>query len=101
MKIINDGGYNNDERESFREIIFSNTIQSMRVLVEAAQRLGIALGDANNEKYAKAILDMPTQVEGDVFPKEAVEAIKSLWADSGIQATFLRANEFNLNDSAK
>ncbi|KAJ1673823.1 guanine nucleotide-binding protein subunit alpha, partial [Spiromyces aspiralis] len=30
MKLIHDGGYSREERESFKEIIFSNTIQSMR-----------------------------------------------------------------------
>ncbi|KAJ2387062.1 guanine nucleotide-binding protein subunit alpha, partial [Coemansia sp. RSA 2603] len=30
MKLIHDGGYSQDERESFKEVIFSNTIQSMR-----------------------------------------------------------------------
>ncbi|KAJ2654375.1 guanine nucleotide-binding protein subunit alpha, partial [Coemansia sp. RSA 1285] len=30
MKLIHDGGYSQEERESFKEVIFSNTIQSMR-----------------------------------------------------------------------
>lgn len=30
MKLIHHGGYTRNERESYREIIFSNTVQSMR-----------------------------------------------------------------------
>jgi guanine nucleotide-binding protein subunit alpha len=30
MKLIHHGGYNESERDSYKEIIFSNTIQSMR-----------------------------------------------------------------------
>lgn len=30
MKLIHHGGYNDQERESYKEIIYSNTIQSMR-----------------------------------------------------------------------
>ena len=30
MKLIHHGGYNDAERESYKEIIYSNTIQSMR-----------------------------------------------------------------------
>lgn len=30
MKLIHNGGYNDAEREQYKEIIFSNTIQSMR-----------------------------------------------------------------------
>ncbi|KAJ2370183.1 guanine nucleotide-binding protein subunit alpha, partial [Coemansia sp. RSA 2611] len=39
MKLIHDGGYSHEERESFKEVIFSNTIQSMRVLLEAMDSL--------------------------------------------------------------
>ena len=30
MKLIHHGGYNDNERDSYKEIIYSNTIQSMR-----------------------------------------------------------------------
>lgn len=30
MKLIHHGGYNEAERDSYKEIIYSNTIQSMR-----------------------------------------------------------------------
>ena len=33
MKLINEGSYSRDERESFKEIIYSNTVQSMRVIL--------------------------------------------------------------------
>lgn len=32
MKLIHHGGYNDSERDSYKEIIFSNTIQSMRLV---------------------------------------------------------------------
>ena len=31
MKLIHEGSYSDTERETYKEIIFSNTIQSMRV----------------------------------------------------------------------
>lgn len=34
------------------------------------------------------------------MPPELVEVIRKLWKDSGIQACFDRAAEFQLNDSA-
>ena len=33
MKLIHHGGYNEQERDSYKEIIFSNTIQSMRYVL--------------------------------------------------------------------
>lgn len=35
MKLIHHGGYNDQERDSYKEIIFSNTIQSMRCAIFA------------------------------------------------------------------
>ncbi|KAI7111898.1 hypothetical protein KC324_g14463, partial [Hortaea werneckii] len=49
MKLIHEGGYSRDERESFREIIFSNTCQSMRVILEAMESLEIPLEDQRAE----------------------------------------------------
>lgn len=43
MKLIHEGGYSRDERESFKEIIFSNTVQSMRVILEAMESLELPL----------------------------------------------------------
>ena len=37
---------------------------------------------------------------GGALPNEVGVAIQALWDDAGIQATFKRANEFQLNDSA-
>ena len=35
------------------------------------------------------------------FSEELLEAMKRLWADSGVQQCFVRSNEYQLNDSAK
>jgi guanine nucleotide-binding protein subunit alpha len=100
MKLIHDNGYNNDERESFKEIIFSNVIQSMRVLLEAMKILKIDLGDASNQKHVEVITSLPGQIEGDTIPQSIATAIKILWQDSGVKACFARSNEFQLNDSS-
>jgi len=49
MKIINDGGYSKDDRDSYKEIIFSNTIQSMRVIIEAMEKLEIPYENAESK----------------------------------------------------
>jgi guanine nucleotide-binding protein subunit alpha len=43
MKLIHHGGYTEQERESYKEIIFSNTIQSMRAILKAMPQLDISL----------------------------------------------------------
>ncbi|KAI9230249.1 MAG: G-protein complex alpha subunit GpaA/FadA [Piptocephalis tieghemiana] len=101
MKLIHDGGYNDDERESFKEIIFSNTVQSMRVILEAAQSMGIPLQSDGASYWSSVIMDLPHQIEADSLPQEVAEAIRGLWMDPGVQQCFGRSREFQLNDSAK
>ncbi|CAG8566297.1 595_t:CDS:2 [Ambispora leptoticha] len=101
MKLIHDGGYSAEERESFKEIIFSNTVQSMRVILEAMENMGLSLRNESSQKHANAILNLPSQIEGDHLSQDVSLAIKNLWADRGVQDCFSRSREYQLNDSAK
>ena len=47
------------------------------------------------------ILDMPNQIEADVFPADIADSIKLLWRDGGVLQCFDRSREYQLNDSAK
>lgn len=99
MKLIHDGGYTPEERESFKEVIFSNTMQSMRVTLEAMENLGISFHDSENEGHKRLVLEAPPQI--DYLGHELVIAITSLWDDEGVRECVQRSNEFQLNDSAR
>ncbi|EWC46595.1 guanine nucleotide-binding protein subunit alpha [Drechslerella stenobrocha 248] len=101
MKLIHEGGYSRDEKESFKEIIFSNTVQSMRVILEAMETLELPLQDSQSESHVQTIFAQPAQIEGDALPSEVGTAITSLWMDRGVQECFKRSREYQLNDSAK
>merc|ERR1711939_922458 len=101
MKLIHEGGYSRDERESFKEIIFSNTVQSMRVILEAMESLELPLDDQRAEYHVQTIFMQPPQIEGDSLPTEVGAAIKALWQDVGVQECFRRSREYQLNDSAR
>jgi len=101
MKLIHEGGYSRDERESFKEIIYSNTVQSMRVILEAMESLELPLDDQRAEYHVQTIFMQPGQIEGDHLPQEVGHAIAALWKDAGVQECFKRSREYQLNDSAK
>jgi guanine nucleotide-binding protein G(i) subunit alpha len=101
MKMIHANGYSDEEKESFKEIIFSNSVQSMKVIVEAMHNMAIQLQDSAKATQAEMVEDADNQVEGEVFPSELANAIKVLWEDDGIRATFERSSEYQLNDSAR
>lgn len=100
MKLIHEGSYSRDERESFKEIIFSNTVQSMRVILEAMEGLDIPLDDQRAEYHVQTIFMQPAQIEGDSLPADVGGAIEALWNDAGVQECFRRSREYQLNDSA-
>ena len=101
MKLIHEGSYSRDEKDSFKEIIFSNTVQSMRVILEAMENLELPLDDQRAEYHVQTIFMQPTQIEGECLPPEVGNAIDALWKDAGVQSCFKRSREYQLNDSAK
>ena len=80
MKLIHSSGYTKEERISFREIIFSNTVQSMTVVLEAMETMGISVCP-ENQPFKSVILELPSQIEGDKLPPKVGEAIKKLYSD--------------------
>ena len=101
MTLIHGSGYSQQEKEAFKEIIFSNTAQSLRVILEAMQNMNIGLEIPANEQHRAIIFDLPNQIEAEDLPSEVTTAVKNLWTDGGVQTCFSRSREYQLNDSAK
>ncbi|KAI9025196.1 guanine nucleotide binding protein, alpha subunit [Phycomyces nitens] len=101
MKLIHDGGYTLDERQGFKEIIFSNTVHSMQVILKAMKGRGVWLKNADSWSYAAIILDLPSCVTYETLPTEVSTAIRILWKDSNLQSVYEVSREYQLNDSAK
>jgi guanine nucleotide-binding protein subunit alpha len=101
MQLIHGPGYTQAERDAFKEIIFSNVVQSMRVILEAMQNMGIPLANPDLEQQKNLIMDLPSQIEAEDLPADVTAAVKVLWQDTGVLACFDRSREYQLNDSAK
>lgn len=83
-----------------QEIIFSNTLQSMRVILDAMESLDIPIENADNNRRAEVILSLPPQIDAESLPRHVADAVDGLWHDRGVQTCFARSREFQLNDSA-
>ncbi|KAG0042086.1 guanine nucleotide-binding protein subunit alpha [Gryganskiella cystojenkinii] len=101
MRLIHEGSYSQEEREAYKEIIFSNTVQSMRVILEAMDNMELPLYHEANQNYAIIIMSLPPQIEGDFMPHQVAVAVQNLWLDPNVQQAFQRSREYQLNDSAK
>jgi guanine nucleotide-binding protein subunit alpha len=100
MKLIHEGGYTKEERDSFKEIIYSNTVQSMRVILDAMEQMSVHL-DTDKLKYRDVIYALPMEIEQEILPIQVAEDIRALWQDNHVQAVYQRNKEYQLNDSAK
>lgn len=76
-------------------------MQSMHVILDAMDMMGLTLSNPGNQEKADVIMGLPNQIEGESLAPEITDAILTLWKDRGVQAAFERRREFQLNDSAQ
>lgn len=98
MKIIHLDGFSKEERDSYKSIIASNTLGSMKVLVAAAQDMGLDLKPESKEAAARVMGD--AHGFSGVLTPAIGKDIKALWSDPAVKSAFSRSSEFQLNDSA-
>jgi len=98
MKIIHMSGFSEEECKTYKDIIHSNVIMSMRSIVLACERFGYELQPENKERAA-VFTTSSILADQELTPKIAGH-VKALWADEAIQKTFERSSEYQLNDSA-
>ena len=59
MKIIQiDVGFSEDEKKAYRYIVFGNCITQMKVIVTAAEKLGVQYDSPENKERAERIANV-------------------------------------------
>jgi len=100
MRIIHGTGYSEDDKRSFIRIVYQNIFMAMNSMIRAMDTLNISYKDPQNEENASLIRQIDHETV-TTFEEQFVDAIKCLWADSGIQECYDRRREYQLTDSAK
>lgn len=100
MKILSlDNGFTPEELNDYKFVVFGNCITQMKVLLNAAVKLGIDIVRDENKERAARIMALPTG--GDPWTTEVGQDIAELWKDEGIQQVYQRRDkDYQLNDSA-
>ena len=52
MKIIHMDGYSKEDFEQYREVVYSNTIQSLATIIRAMETLNVPFGESSRERDA-------------------------------------------------
>lgn len=103
MKIIHQSGFSKEECLLFREVVQGNVLKAMKALVAASLNLSIPIESPENRERAQYINGLDNEVllhVGKVWNLELADNIQALWKDAGIQKTFDRRSEYQLDDSA-
>ncbi|KAM0786218.1 hypothetical protein ACM66B_007021 [Microbotryomycetes sp. NB124-2] len=97
MTVLHGGGFTQQDRIEYIEIMFSNTIQSMQVVLDALCTLEISLQPQNLD--ARDIVQQ-TDAHERVSNGTLLDAIQRLYDDPAVRACLAVKNRFQINDSA-
>lgn len=97
MKIIHKSGFTQEERQSYKSIVYNNLVSAMRTIVRAANDLGIEIQE---KEAADKLMSGNEEYFSGPLSSDLTSEIKTLWKDAGIQATYARSAEYQLIDSA-
>lgn len=99
MRLIHMSGFTQEEREYYRTIVFSNMLQSMRLIIEAMEEFDICFDRPENEQYLDLLLQDREITDRENLPPEYYRPFISLWEDAGVTCAVNRGNEYALHDN--
>jgi len=100
MKVINKNGYSDAEKKTFISIVHSNTIVSLKALLDAFDKLsGVEMPADLAELKDK--FNAKTEADEEKLNPESGALLKQIWQHPKVKEVFDRRSEFQLNDSAE
>ncbi|PPQ83373.1 hypothetical protein CVT26_012672 [Gymnopilus dilepis] len=100
MKLLHEGGCDAIERDSYREVVFSNTIHAMnngRTILRVLPKLGLTLNE-QNQPLCTFVLSLPSNANYPTLPQDIADALLSLWHDDAVQEANRRSGEFHWDE---
>lgn len=101
MRIIHTNGFQIDERQQIKAVIYSNMIVAFRVLLEIMQTEDIDFADEKTKMHADLLEETETDLDADLAftDKEVKDAMSAMWLDAGVQKAVAKGHEYALNDN--
>ena len=100
MQIIYLKGFGAKEKEDYKRLIITNVVENMQALIKGAKKLNIPISTENSKIAEELVLWEPAEPDFIWTPDE-LGKVKRLWREEkGIQTTYSRRSEIQLNDSA-
>eukprot|EP01132_Coremiostelium_polycephalum_P009366 gene9366-11504_t len=98
MRYIHSNGFNDDEIVHFKEIMHSNVLSCIQLLIRNSNKYGYDLTNPSLKEKSIYYSEI-NPYELPLTPQLGVE-ISQIWQDNSIQQTFEKRNEYNLPEVA-
>ena len=92
MRLIHRVPFSPQEIESYRQLVFDNLTRGLKYLLDAMEDMELEV-DEENLKYVEIIENARDLRDGEPFPMEFYNPLKSLWEDPNVQKAWARGNE--------
>lgn len=99
MRIIHGSGYTYDDKRRYTKSVYQNIFAAMQGIIQAMRLFQIPYDKESNKLKGDLISNVNCN-RVSAFEKIHVDAIVSLWNDSGVQHAYNRRREYRLADSA-
>ncbi|KAI8974432.1 guanine nucleotide binding protein, alpha subunit [Pilobolus umbonatus] len=98
MKIIHEGGFSSEEKKGYRQAVFTNTVESMQLILEVMEDLSLPV----THEYEKSlVLEQSLPLKTHTFPAELANAIQTLWTEKNIRSAYSTYSECQILDSTQ
>lgn len=92
MRVIHHVPFSAQEIEIFRQLVFSNLTVGLKYVLDAMQDMDLKVSEENVPHVE--LIEEPVDIrDGDPFPLNYLEPLKSLWSDPNVQRAWERGNE--------
>jgi guanine nucleotide-binding protein subunit alpha len=92
MRLMYRAPFTTQEVETFRQLIFGNLTDGIRLVCEAMADMNLELAP-ENVGYLLLVNGAHDIRDGEAFLLEYLQPLKSMWADAAVQEAVLRGNE--------
>ncbi len=92
MRLIHRVPFSPQEIESYRQLTFENVTRGLKYLLDAMEDMDLQVLE-ENVAYVAMVEGAEDLRDGEPFPKEFHQPLKSLWEDPNVQKAYARGNE--------
>ena len=101
MRTMHTNGFQVNERQQLKAVIYSNMIISFRIFLEIMQSEGIEFGEEKTKMHIQLLEETKADLDADrAFKGDNVEeAMAGVWLDTGVQKVMAKGLEYSLLDN--